>query len=178
MMEAPAAKKYCKDKKSILYPKNGKTYAITITSNPRYTDGPYDFMHQCSMIMPVIIKHFRYLGRLKLYPELTEKANIHFHGDFTCTDGYKYPKVFKKICSEIGWLKLYEIDDHKGWETYCTKESEEIRPYLVPNYLPDIPFLCSEYTQWVKDKKQIKRDIANKGPLGQIFELIKANAAV
>jgi len=72
----------------------------------------------------ILQKHLQILSRIQskfeLYPELDKLGRLHYHGIL-----YKSSLDLKKdieILKKIGYIKIKDIDNIKGWTKYCKKE--------------------------------------------------------
>lgn len=85
------------------------------------------------MTVPEIMnKHLRYLSRMKckfvLYPELDKTGRLHYHGYIYKSDiGYKEDL---ELLKKIGYIKIKDISNNKGWLQYCKKEWKTTRKLL------------------------------------------------
>lgn len=83
-------------------------------------------------IKEILQRHMRVLSRIKckfiLYPELDKSGRLHYHGYIYKSDiGYKEDlEVLKKI----GYIKIKDINNNKGWLQYCKKEWKTTKKLL------------------------------------------------
>lgn len=126
----------------------GSTYAITQTTDPRIID-------QCSPTaqykrsIEIIQRLYKDIAsKLILYPELTKRGQIHFHGHITVKDNIKFYKSLKRIEQRLGRVLLKELLSkpnvlarYKSWDEYIIKDHDLMKevisypqPYNIENH--------------------------------------------
>lgn len=82
--------------------------------------------------LEILNRHLRYLSRIKckflLYPELDKTGRLHYHGYL-----YKSDINFKQDIEQlkkIGYIKIKDICNDKGWLKYCRKEWKTTKKLL------------------------------------------------
>lgn len=83
-------------------------------------------------IKEILHRHLRLLSRIAskfiLYPELDKVGRLHYHGYIYKSDiGYKEDLEQLK---KIGYIKIKDICNDKGWLKYCRKEWKTTKKLL------------------------------------------------
>lgn len=69
-------------------------------------------------------------ANIDLYPEISSKGRIHFHGFLTIKDIFNfYYKCVPRLMVHYS-IEMDTIADRAVWKTYCTKQEEFVQPAL------------------------------------------------
>lgn len=103
------------------------------------------------------------VAKFELYPELSEKGRLHYHGTIKFDNVFEYYCHILPILSEISNVKLKPIDDIDGWKLYMLKDRGIMESGLTNHALPyELRHDNLKYKPWNKETIVLKQRISKE----------------